>query len=150
MCRYRTESSTKRDRPRVAIPLRDVAAKNFRRIVNAATKSCTTLSWRLVSTATYQQVGGSAYRQPFVSAGKRRAMAGGPERTGAPHVNRKRKPLFHRKDIDRAALRHVRILAWEQQVHARLHLGRVNAPAGLDCDVLFAIEPKRDRDCSDA
>ena len=46
MCRYRTESSTKRDRPRVAIPLRGVAAKNFRHIVNAAPKSCTTLSWR--------------------------------------------------------------------------------------------------------
>jgi hypothetical protein len=46
MCRYRTESSTKRDRARVAIPLRGFAAKNFRRMVNAATKSCATPSGR--------------------------------------------------------------------------------------------------------
>src|SRR5258708_4781454 len=39
MCRYRTESSTKRDRPRVAIPLRGGTAKNFRHLVNAARKS---------------------------------------------------------------------------------------------------------------
>jgi hypothetical protein len=40
MCRYRTESSTKRDRPCVAIPVRRAAAKHSLRMVNVATKPC--------------------------------------------------------------------------------------------------------------
>src|SRR2546430_6023751 len=48
-------------------------------------------------------------------------------------------PSLHRKDIDRAALRHLGILAGEQQIHARLHLGRVDAPTGLHRDVLLAV-----------
>src|SRR5215813_2949561 len=32
-------------------------------------------------------------------------------------------PSLHRKDIDRAALRHLGILARKQQIHARLHRG---------------------------
>src|SRR6266568_2333808 len=55
------------------------------------------------------------------------------------HINCSGKPLFHRKDVDRTALRYVRILSREQQVDARLHLGRVHAPTGLDRDVLLAV-----------
>ncbi len=47
---------------------------------------------------------------------------------------------LHREHPDRAALRHVRILAGEEQVHARLHLRRIDAPAGLDRDVLLAVD----------
>src|SRR6266511_2281276 len=54
-------------------------------------------------------------------------------------------PLLHRKDIDRAALRHLGILAGEQQIHARLHLGRVDAPTGLHRDVLLAVYLERHR-----
>src|SRR5262249_10836201 len=54
-------------------------------------------------------------------------------------------PSLQRKDIDRAALRHLGILAGEQQIHARLHLGRVDAPTGLHRDVLLAVYLERCR-----
>src|SRR3977135_666858 len=59
-------------------------------------------------------------------------------------------PLLHREDPDRAALRHLRILAWEEQVHPGLHLRGIDAPAGLDRYVLLAVDLERNRYCGDA
>src|SRR5258708_37515362 len=47
---------------------------------------------------------------------------------------------LHCEDPDRAALRHLRILAGEDQVHPGLHFCGVDAPAGLDGDVLLAVD----------
>src|SRR5262245_11225571 len=52
--------------------------------------------------------------------------------------------------IDGTALRHLRILAWEQQVHASLHLCRIDPPARLHRDVLFAVDLERDRHRGDS
>src|SRR6476660_9374326 len=52
---------------------------------------------------------------------------------------------LHGENPDRTALRHLRILTGENQVHAGLHLGGVDAPAGLNRDVLLAVDLKRNR-----
>ena len=49
------------------------------------------------------------------------------------------------EDIDGAALGNVRILAGKQRVQAPLHPRRIDAPAGLDGDVLLAVHRERDR-----
>jgi hypothetical protein len=54
------------------------------------------------------------------------------------------------EDVDRAALRNVRILAGKQQVQAPLHPRRVDTPAGLDGDVLLAAHREGDRHAVDA
>src|SRR5438552_240414 len=54
-------------------------------------------------------------------------------------------PSLHGEHPDRPPLRHIRILAGEDQVHARLHFRGVAAPAGLHRDVLLAVDLERSR-----
>ena len=63
----------------------------------------------------------------------------------APHADRERERSLHREHPDGSALRHFRIFAGEDQVQARLHFRRVDAPAGLDRDVLLAVDLERHR-----
>src|SRR6266705_6997140 len=54
-------------------------------------------------------------------------------------------PSLHGEHPDRTPLRHIRILAGEDQVHARLHFRGIDAPAGLHRDVLLAVDLERYR-----
>src|SRR5437879_8465370 len=54
-------------------------------------------------------------------------------------------PSLHGEHPDRTPLRHIRILAGEDQVHARLHFRGVDAPAGLNRDILLAVDLERYR-----
>jgi len=61
-----------------------------------------------------------------------------------------RRKLLHGEDVDGAARRDVRILAREQQVEAALHTRGIDAPAGLDGNVLLAADREGDRNAVDA
>src|SRR5437899_4979222 len=52
-------------------------------------------------------------------------------------------PSLHGEHPDRTPLRHIRILAGEDQVHARLHFRGVGAPAVLPRDILLAVDLER-------
>src|SRR3989442_1673477 len=54
-------------------------------------------------------------------------------------------PSLHGEHPDRTPLWHIRILAGEDQVHARLNFRGVDAPAGLHRDVLLAVDLERYR-----
>src|SRR2546428_3040500 len=54
-------------------------------------------------------------------------------------------PSLHGEHPDRTPLWHIRILAREDQVHARLHFRGVDAPAGLHRDILLAVDLERYR-----
>src|SRR5262245_14621166 len=101
----------------------------------------------MIPTALFAQMGGAV--NPSVHVGGAGATVRGAverrdERATASAINATA-PSLHRKDIDRAALRHLGILAGEQQIHARLHLGRVDAPTGLHRDVLLVVYLERHR-----
>src|SRR5262249_34378590 len=81
---------------------------------------------------------GQAAAAPPSSAMNSRRFVDGSTLSTASAINATA-PSLQRKDIDRAALRHLGILAGEQQIHARLHLGRVDAPTGLHRDILLAV-----------
>jgi len=53
------------------------------------------------------------------------------------------RPALLREYPDCAALRHFRILAWEDAVERALHPARVSAPACLYCDVLLSVYCER-------
>src|SRR6266571_8513203 len=65
-------------------------------------------------------------------------------------VTRLNEPSLHGEYPDRTPLWHIRILAGEDQVHARLHFRGVDAPAGLNRDILLAVDLERYRHSGNA
>src|SRR5262245_43737743 len=55
------------------------------------------------------------------------------------------KPLFHRVQPDRASPRCVRIFSGEEQIHAGQYFRGIDTPAGLDRDILLAVDLKQYR-----
>src|SRR5262245_22010554 len=64
---------------------------------------------------------------------------------GVRPLAKKSAALLQRENIDRAALRHLGVFARKQQVHARLHLGWIDAPPGLHRDILLVVDLERHR-----